>query len=110
MAKINAIYWTNEVVVSILLTYADDDRPGKEKTHMPFPHNPIAAVIHPDPYPYYAHLVADRPLYRDETLGLWVASSAAMVRAVLMSDICRVRPLTEPIPKALLGSPAATIF
>ncbi|HEY6542452.1 MAG TPA: cytochrome P450 [Ktedonobacteraceae bacterium] len=77
---------------------------------MPFPHNPIAAVLHPDPYLYYAHLVADRPLYRDETLGLWVASSAAMVRAVLTSDICRVRPLTEPIPKALLGSPAATIF
>lgn len=77
---------------------------------MPFPPDPIAAVIHPDPYPYYADLVASKPIYRDETLGLWVASSAAMVRAVLTSDICRVRPLKEPIPKALLGSPAATIF
>ena len=77
---------------------------------MPFPPDPIAAVIHPDPYPYYADLVASKPLYRDETLGLWVASSAAMVRAVLTSDICRVRPLTEPIPKTLLGSPAASIF
>jgi cytochrome P450 len=77
---------------------------------MPFPPDPIAAVIHPDPYPYYADLVASKPIYRDETLGLWVASSAAMVRAVLTSDICLVRPLTEPIPKALLGSPAASIF
>jgi cytochrome P450 len=81
-----------------------------EKTTMPFPPDPIAAVIHPDPYPYYADLVASKPIYRDETLGVWVASSAAVVRAVLTSDLCRVRPLNEPIPKALLGSPAATIF
>jgi cytochrome P450 len=77
---------------------------------MPFPVDPIAAVIHPDPYPYYADLVANKPLYRDEALGVWVASSAAVVRAVLTSDLCRVRPLQEPIPKALLGSPAAAIF
>jgi cytochrome P450 len=77
---------------------------------MPFPQDPLAAVTHPDPYPYYADLVANKPIYHDETLGLWVASSAAMVRAVLTSDICRVRPLAEPIPRALLGSPAADIF
>jgi hypothetical protein len=41
------------------------------------PHNPIAAVTHPDPYPYYAALTARTPLYRDETLGLWVAADAA---------------------------------
>jgi cytochrome P450 len=77
---------------------------------MPFPPDPIAAVIHPDPYPYYAELVASKPLYRDETLGLWVASSAAVVSTVLTSDLCRVRPLNEPIPRALIGSPAAAIF
>ncbi len=77
---------------------------------MTFPQDPLAAVIHPNPYPYYADLVANEPIYRDETLGLWVASSAATVRAVLASDICRVRPLTEPIPRWLLGSPAADIF
>ncbi len=43
---------------------------------MTFPADPIAAVIHPDPYPYYADLVARRPLYRDAALGLWVAASA----------------------------------
>ena len=41
------------------------------------PRDPIAAATHPDPYPYYAALVAARPLYRDEALASWVASSAA---------------------------------
>ena len=59
---------------------------------LPPPRDPVAAVTHPDPYPYYAELVAQRPLYRDESLGLWVASSAQAVTAVLTSDICRVRP------------------
>jgi len=72
--------------------------------------DPIAAVAHPDPYPYYADLLAHRPLYRDETLGLWVASSAAAVTAALTSELGRVRPPGEPVPKALLGSPAAEIF
>lgn len=72
--------------------------------------DPIAAVTHPDPYPYYADLVAHQPIYRDETLGLWVASSAAAVSAVLASDICLVRPPAEPVPRALLGSPAANLF
>lgn len=77
---------------------------------MIFPHNPIVAVTHLDPYPYYADLVAHRPIYYDEVQGLWVASSAVAVNAVLTSDLCRVRPLAEPIPKPLLGSPAADIF
>jgi cytochrome P450 len=72
--------------------------------------DPIAAVTHPDPYPYYADLVAHRPLYRDETLGLWVASSAAVVISALTSEFGRVRPPAEPVPKPLLGSAAAEIF
>lgn len=76
-----------------------------------FPPDPIAAVTHPDPYPYYAHLVAEAPLYRDETLGLWVASSAAAVTGALSDDgLCRVRPVAEPVPRALVGSPAGEIF
>jgi len=81
-----------------------------EHTAMQFPRDPLAAVTHPDPYPYYASLVAERPFYRDEALGLWVASSAAAVTAVLTSDLCRVRPPAEPVPRALLGSPAGDIF
>jgi cytochrome P450 len=75
-----------------------------------FPQDPIAAVTHPDPYPYYTDLVARRPLYYDDKLGLWVASSANAVTAALTSGLCRVRPAAEPIPKSLLGSPAAEIF
>lgn len=76
----------------------------------PFPSDPIAAVTHPDPYPYYADLAARAPLAWDATLGLWVAASAEAVTAVLTSDLCRVRPPSEPVPRALLGSPAAEIF
>jgi cytochrome P450 len=81
-----------------------------EHTAMALPRDPVAAVTHPDPYPYYASLVAERPVYREEALGLWVASSAAAVTAVLSSDLWRVRPPAEPVPRALLGSPAGDIF
>ena len=74
-----------------------------------FPPDPIAAVTFPDPYPFYTDLVA-RGLYRDEALGLWIAASAEAVTAVLKSDLCRVRPPAEPVPRALVGSPAGEIF
>ena len=74
------------------------------------PSDPVAAATHPDPYPYYARLVAQRPFYRDERLGCWVASSAAAVMEVLASNLCCVRPPTEPVPRALVGSPAGEIF
>jgi cytochrome P450 len=77
---------------------------------MPIVLDPIAAVTHPDPYPYYASLVAEAPLYRDEPRGLWVASGAAHVTAVLTSERCRVRPAAEPVPAALVGSPAGDVF
>src|SRR5262245_262384 len=77
---------------------------------MTFPQDPITAVTHPDPYGYYASLVAHKPFYYDDRLRLWVASSAAAVTAVLTNDFCRVRPVTEPVPVALFGSPAADIF
>lgn len=53
--------------------------------------NPIEAVTHPDPYPYYKTLV-ERSIYRDEELSMWVAASAESVTEVLTSDACRVRP------------------
>jgi cytochrome P450 len=74
------------------------------------PRDPIAAVTHADPYPFYAELVAHRPVYRDESLGLWVAASAEAVAAVLKSDLGRVRPAAEPVPRALVGSAAGEIF
>jgi len=41
---------------------------------------------------------------------MWVASSAAAVRAVLATPAGRVRPPAEPVPTALVGSPAGEIF
>jgi cytochrome P450 len=77
---------------------------------MMLPQDPITAVTHPDPYAYYADLVACKPLYYDDNLRLWVASSAVAVADVLTNRLCRVRPANEPVPKSLLGSPAAEIF
>ncbi|MDP9584509.1 UNVERIFIED_ORG: cytochrome P450 [Burkholderia contaminans] len=74
------------------------------------PTDPIAAVTHRDPYPYYATLVDGPPLAFDATLGLWVASRAASVTAVLGHPACRVRPLDAPVPPALLGTTAGALF
>jgi cytochrome P450 len=74
------------------------------------PRDVIAAVTHPDPYPYYRDLVARTPVYRDEALGLWVVAGASAARAVLTSELCRVRPPAEPVPRALVGSAAGEIF
>lgn len=74
------------------------------------PQTPIKAVTHPDPYPYYRKLVEERPFAFDETLGMWVAASAEAVREVLTSSLCRVRPVDEPVPAALINSRAGDIF
>ncbi|AJY03420.1 cytochrome P450 [Burkholderia vietnamiensis] len=74
------------------------------------PTDPIAAVTHRDPYPYYATLVDGPPLAFDATLGLWVASRAASVAAVLGHPTCRVRPLDAPVPPALRGTTAGALF
>ena len=72
--------------------------------------DPASAVGHPDPYPYYADLVANRPVYWDETLGVWVVSSAQAVNEVLASDCCLVRPARAPVPPHLSGSVAGQVF
>lgn len=72
--------------------------------------DPIASVTHPDPYPFYAALVDEKPLYYDEVLHLWIASSAEAVTDVLNSELCHARPAAEPIPRPLVGSIAGKIF
>jgi cytochrome P450 len=74
------------------------------------PTDPIDAVTHRDPYPYYADLVATRPVHHDEGLGLWVVCGAAAVTDVLGNAACLVRPPAEPVPRSLLGSSAGSIF
>lgn len=74
------------------------------------PENPIAAVTHDDPYPYYAALVATRPFHHDERLNLWIAASASAVTEVLQSPACHVRPAAEPVPKHLGQGAVARVF
>lgn len=72
--------------------------------------DPIIAATHADPYPYYAKLRAEGGLTFDHGLKLWVASSARTVRAVLAHADCRVRPLQEPVPKAIASGLAGKVF
>ena len=78
--------------------------------HSMQPQNPIAAVTHPDPYPYYDTLLARAPLHFDRELGAWVASRAAVIEEVLGHPECRVRPCAEPVPKAIAASGAGDVF
>jgi cytochrome P450 len=71
---------------------------------------PITAVAAKDPYPWYRGLVARRPVYRDDALGLWVVANAAAVSAILSEPRAHVRPPAEPVPKALAGRPAGDVF
>lgn len=75
-----------------------------------FPESLLEAASHPDPYPYYAALLAYRSLYREHKLGLWVALGAREVAATLASEHVRVRPPSEPVPAAIAGAPAGDIF
>ena len=72
----------------------------------------LNAAHHRDPYPFYAALRAASPsgLHRDPGLGLWVASSAAAVEEVLNHPALRVRPVAEPVPRQLAGTPAGQLF
>lgn len=72
--------------------------------------SPVSAVTHWNPYPYYAGLVAERPLYYDDTLRMWVASGAAQIAGLLRHPDCRVRPAAEPVPRGIQGTPAGDVF
>ncbi|MGY6271712.1 cytochrome [Achromobacter denitrificans] len=74
------------------------------------PAHPLAAVTHPDPYPYYAALARGRPLYREPGLGLWIACRPDAIRAVLRHSAARVRPPGAAVPPALRQGPAGTLF
>jgi len=76
----------------------------------PYPTDPLQAVTHPDPYPYYAELRMQTPLFKDAATGLWVAARHDMVHAVLGDERLTVRPSTEPVPRAIAGQPAGEVF
>lgn len=75
------------------------------------PADPVAAVTHADPYPFYETLRAGPPLAWNERLRLWVASRAEAIEALLMAPgALRVRPVAEAVPRAIAGSPAGEVF
>lgn len=67
------------------------------------PGNAIEAVTHADSCLYYRPLREKRPLYFDENLRRWVASSHAVIDEAFRKVELRVRPPTEPVPRALLA-------
>jgi cytochrome P450 len=82
---------------------------GNDPTMRP-PADALAAVAHPDPYPFYAALRAERPFGHDDRLGLWVAADARAVDDVLAHPACRVRPPIEPVPAHLDGTRSGDVF
>jgi cytochrome P450 len=74
------------------------------------PADPVAAVTHPDPYPYYRELRETRPLYFDAGLKLWVASTQSVINAALQHPALTVRPPGEAVPAALQGTPVGEVF
>ena len=75
------------------------------------PIDPVAAATHADPYPFYAALRDGPPLVWNERLRLWVASRADVIEALLLRhDVLRVRPVAEPVPRAIADSPAGEVF
>ena len=90
-------------------TLLDIRIPETLMTH-PDPTDPLQAVTHPNPYPYYAALRQRAPLARDEASGLWIAAQAQTVKAVLSDERLAVRPVSEPVPPAIAGQPAGEVF
>lgn len=69
-----------------------------------WPEDAVAAVTHPDPYPYYAALANERAPRYDERLQLWVAAHPDTVHEALAHPDCRVRPVHDQVPAALSGA------
>lgn len=76
---------------------------------MQHPLDPVAAVTHPNPYPYYDTLAQQASLAWDAHLNLWIAAHPVLVRAVMTHADCHVRPLHEAVPAAIIG-PAGNVF
>lgn len=74
------------------------------------PVDAVAAATHDDPYPWYSARLARAPLAFSERHAMWIASSADATEAVLNSPLVRVRPIGEPVPPGLVGTPAGEVF
>jgi cytochrome P450 len=73
------------------------------------PVNPVEAVTHPDPWPYYAHLRAGG-VWLDQATRTWVVPDAVTIARVLGDPRLRVRPPLEPVPTHIVGTAAGDVF
>jgi len=74
------------------------------------PTDVLAAVTHPDPYPYYARLRERGAIFHDQGLGCWVVPGATEVREALANPALHVRPAAERVPRPIQGTPAGEVF
>ena len=74
------------------------------------PIDPVAAVSHPDPYPYYAALRAQSGVHWSADRKVWALVNAPLVTAAFNMEQAKVRPPSEPIPAFLHGTHAGTVF
>lgn len=74
------------------------------------PADPIDAVCHPDPYPYYARLRRESAVHWFPGRGIWALVGADAVAEALASSAARVRPAAEPVPAFLAGTRAGAVF
>ncbi len=71
---------------------------------------PATAATADDPYAYYARLAVEHPFFYDDHLRCWVACSVKAVEAVLGNDAFHVRPVIEPVPSIMQGTPLGALF
>lgn len=70
----------------------------------------IEAVTSSDLNRTYARLLAERRICWSDERRLWIASAPEDVATVLAHPGCRVRPLAEPVPRALQGTRIGEVF
>jgi cytochrome P450 len=72
--------------------------------------NPLSLPSHAAPYPFYRAIRERADFYFDTERQLWIASSAKIVREILSSADCVVRPPHDQIPANILGGSAGEVF
>lgn len=70
----------------------------------------LQAASHPDPYPLYRELLAGPDPVRDPVHGLWIVTRGDTILQALQHPDLRVRPLDEPVPRAIVGTPVGELF
>ena len=72
--------------------------------------SPLVLPTLANPYPYYKDLLLGALLPFDTHSNCWIASRAQVVQEVFESAHCVVRPVSELVPKNIVGSAAGDVF